>query len=146
MIRAFICTWSSEPLPGGFRQIHNPIVDHVVANNISGVTCSMHYADADANGLPDKPRVLVMVEGPAVIETFANLAGVRMLPNVSFNTPADSIPQAIIDEVVAGLVAEGVPSNALNVPVKYGDILRDVARYLSPSHAGFGLYETRDWG
>jgi len=138
MIRAFITTWSG--VKGG--TVSNPIIDYVDTLPNMGIICSMHYPDTDADGLPDKPRVLVIVEGPPAIENLNNLAGVKMLPAYRFSKPISEIPQNVIDTVKSAIVNEGIPLSALSGIVVYGDFLKKIARYFNASHAGFGRYET----
>jgi|GEM_PF-3697158 len=140
MIRAFISTWQ---LVGD--QVTNPIVDYVdtlpPAQTVAErIICSMHYPDADANGLPDKNRVLVIVEGPITIEGLAQLPGVKMLPAYRFRKPIGEIPAAVRHAIKTQLQAEGIPLSALSGIRVYGDFLRAVARYFNTSHSGFGRH------
>ena len=137
MIRAFITTWSVVA-----NYVHNPIVDYVDTLTDMGIVCDMHYPDADQNGIPDRDRVLIIVQGPPQIENLNAIQGVRMLPAYRFQKPLSEIPENIKQAIKAAIVAEGIPLSALFGMVVYGDFLKKVARYFNASHKGFGMLET----
>lgn len=132
----------------------NPIQSWIESNNTPdsplglNVILSMHYPDADADGLPDKPRVLVLAWQPTGatttngqnIEDLSALSGVYMLPAYRFQKPISEIPQAVKDEVKTRLQNNGIPLSALSGIEVYGDFLRKVAKYFSVSHQGFGRH------
>lgn len=140
MIRAFITTWSGEA--GG--RVTNPIVEYVDQVDPQVLTqpviCSMHYPDADENGLPDKDKVLVIVQGGPEIENLNNLQGVRMLPAYRFQKPVSEIPQNVRNAIISAVENEGIPRSALAGIEVYGDFLKKVARYFNVNHQGFGRH------
>jgi len=151
VIRAFLTTWSGEA--GGHTS--NPILDWIEANDPRGlpIQCTMHWPSFRADdGLPDKARVLVVVQQPTgrtdsmgrTIEAFAGLPGVYMVPAYRFGKPVTEIPSNVRQAIRDKLVAEGIPLSALDGIEVYGDFLRKVAKYLAANHTGFGRLEQRD--
>ena len=133
MIRAFITTWSIVD-----NHVVNPIVDYVDTLSLAEpITCNMYYPDADANGIPDKPYVLVIVKGPVGIEQLKNLAGVKMIPAYGFNTPVSEIPSAVKTAIKDEMVSKGVPLSAFADVVVYGDFLKRLAKYFSVGFNNF---------
>jgi len=146
MIRAFITSWSQSGI-----DITNPIRDYILAQAAAGtplpVTASMFYPDADLNGIPDKPQVLVLVEGPATfgghsLEDFQNLSGVVLIPPYTFGTLISSIPTTTVNNIKTYITNQGIPLSALSGVVTWGDVLKKVASYFSVNFQGFGNYET----
>lgn len=141
MIRAFICPWE---LIAAESRITHPIVEQGESVVTGPFVCSMFYPDADADGLPDGPHVLVLVEGDSVtIEALDSLEGVYMFPPHPFDTPLDQVPQAIKDEVVALCVQENwMPTEPLfTVAQTYGDCLKLMAKHFQSGFVSFGKYE-----
>lgn len=145
MYRAFVCTWSGSA--GG--RITHPILEWL--ENPSNdppfeVVCSMHYPDADVNGVPDKPEVLVLVWQPtgAVdslgrnIEFLDTLAGVYMIPAYRLSKPVSEIPQPVKNDILNKLQAKGIPKSTFNDVVVYRDFLKKIAKYFKVGHIGFG--------
>lgn len=146
MIRAFITTWT---LSG--NEITNPIRDYILTQATAGtplpVTANMFYPDADLNGFPDKPQVLVLVEGPATFGThtlddFKNLTGVVEIPPYSFDMLIADIPTTTVNQIKTYLTNQGIPLSALSGVVIWGDFLKKVAKYFSIGFQSFGIYET----
>lgn len=139
MIRAFIATWQLIPER---MEVINPIAEYIGTANSPVSRVSMYYPDTDGNGLPDKNRVLVLVEGPPEIEQLVALQGVKMLPAYRFGKPISDIPSPVKTAVLNTLEAEGIPRAAMAGVEVYGDFIRKVAQYFSPAFKSFGPYES----
>jgi len=146
MIRVFITAWSHVG-----NEITNPIRDYIMAQGAAGtplpVIASMCYPDRDINGIPDKPQVLVFVEGPATfnghnLEDFQNLAGVVMIPPYTFDTLISTISTTTVNQIKTYITNQGIPLSALSGVVTWGDFLKKVAKYFSVNFQSFGQYET----
>lgn len=133
MIRAFICGWEFIPER---MCVTNPFVE-------LGVPCSMIYPDADADGLPDGPHVLVFVKADGVDTDALNaLDGVYMFPPHPFDMPMSEVSQAVKDEVLGLCVANNwMPAEPLFTAQTYGDCLKLLAAHFQSGFVGFGVYE-----
>lgn len=105
---------------------------------------SMHYPDAKADGTPDKPFVLVIVESQSPnVEQLDNLADTWMLPPWRFSKPVSELSAAQRGAILTKIDNAGIPRSHFAGVQTYGDFLKLVAKYFSMSHGGFGRhYET----
>lgn len=138
-IRAFISSWQ---LVDG--EIHNPILDHVDTQADMGITLSMIYPDADANGLPDKPVVLVLAEshqvpGP-VLEQLGNLDGVDLVPPQRPNKRINTLPAAARADLEALVSRHKIPQAVVTGATTIGDALAAIEKHLAPSSNGVARY------
>ncbi len=138
MIRAFVTGWQ---LVG--NQVLNPIVEQGESVVSGPFACSMVYPDADANGLPDGPHVLIFVESDSpTIEDLDTLDGVYMFPPHAFDTPLADVPQSTKDEVLGLCASEGwMPTAPLFTAQTYGDCLKLLASHFQAGFTSFGRYE-----
>lgn len=137
MIRAFICKWS---LVDNNTRVMHPILAWFEANEATApaATLSMHYPDADQDGVPDKPYVLVLVEGPPEIEQLDNLAQTWMLPPWRFSKPVSELTTVQRGAILTKIDNAGIPRSHFAGVETYGDFLKKVAKYFCVSHSGFG--------
>ncbi len=141
-IRAFLSTWSLVD-----DEIHNPIVDHIDTQPDMGITCSMIYPDADVNGLPDKPMVLILVEsqqvhGP-VLEQLKNLDGVTLIPGQRPDKKMNSLPPSVANDIDGVVSSFGIPRSVVTGATAYSDFLGGIAKYVSPNSTGLSQYIQR---
>lgn len=145
MIRAFISTWGlvdnklTTPILLKFNEMNQEAFDNNLP--IKKITCSMHWPDSDRDGIPNKNRVLTLVESPDDIQFFRQLIGVKMLPAYRFQKPISEIPSTIKQNIKDILVIEGIPLTTLIGIKTYGDFLKQIARYFNINHTGFGFLE-----
>lgn len=138
-IRAFLTTWS---LVG--NEIHNPIIDHVDTQPNMGIILSMTYPDADANGIPDKPVVLVLVEsnqvaGP-VLEQLKNVDGVTLIPGQRPDKRMSTIAPSVRNDIDGLVALHKLPQSVVTGATTYGDFLGSISRYVSPNAVGVQRY------
>ena len=138
-IRAFLTTWQ---LIGS--DIHNPIIDHIDSQPDLGIIASMIYPDADANGLPDKPLVLILVESQqvpgAVLEQLRNLAGVTLIPSARPDKPIATLPPSAKSDLDGLAAAHGIPQSAINNAATLGEALTNIEKYIAPNSNGVARY------
>lgn len=138
-IRAFITTWT---LIDG--QIHNPIVDHIDTQPDMGIICSMVYGDADANGLPDKAEVLVLVESNQVsghvLEKLGNIQGVTLIPGQRPEKAIKGMPPSVRADIDGLVSAHKIPQSVVTGATSFGDMLRAMEKYISPNANGVTTY------
>lgn len=138
-IRAFITTWSLID-----SEIHNPIVDHIDTQPDMGIICSMIYPDADSNGLPDKPMVLILVESQQVdghaLEQLKNLNGVTLVPGIRPDKRMASIPPSVSSDIDGLVNAFGIPKSVVTGANNYSDFLGGISKYISPNNSGLASY------
>ena len=141
MIRAFITSWIYIPEESRVTHSIAEVYDAVCPN--VPATISMFYPDADANGLPDGPHVLIFIESESpAIEQLDTLDGVYMFPPHSFNAPMADVSQAVKDEVLTLCsVNNWMPVDPLFTAETYGDCLRLLAKSFQIGFVSFGKYE-----
>jgi len=133
--RLFLSTWTGAA--GG--EVKNPIVDYVGTLPNDGYV-AMFYGDADGNGLPDFPLVLVLVYSKnytgAQIETIAsNVAGVHLVPPLRWTYPLSDIPLAKLQAARTYLNNNGIDTSALTLSNTYGDLVKLIVQAIAPAHA-----------
>lgn len=138
-IRAFLTTWS---LIDGV--IHNPIVDHIDTQPDMGIIPSMIYGDADSNGLPDKPTVMVVVESTQVdghmLETLKNVEGVTLIPGMRPDKTMSKIPPSVAGDI-DGLAAQfGIPHSVVTGATTYAQFLAGVAKQINQNTTALDAY------
>lgn len=136
MIRAFICKWSLT----GNRVIH-PILEWFEANEGTAppAVLSMHYPDADVDGKPDGPYVLVLVQSPSPnVEQLGNLAQTWMLPAWRFSKPVSELTAAQREAILSKIDNAGIPRSYFAGVQTYGQFLKKIAQYFIPNFTGFG--------
>lgn len=138
-IRAFLTTWT---LVDG--EIHNPIVDHIDTQPNMGLICSMIYGDADGNGLPDKPTVMVIVESTQIagqaIEVLKNVEGVTLIPGQRPDKHMASLPPSVASDI-DGLAAQyGIPRSVVTGATTYAQFLAGVAKQINQNATALDAY------
>lgn len=150
MIRAFLTTWSLRISAEGMRVV-NPVLDYLDANTLSAsVRASYHYADADQDGKPDHPFLVVVVDSdaPEMEDVLGALDGVMLSPPHALNKRTQDVPQPDKDRANGALAAAGFVSRVDNFP-DVQSVVYAVMREINPKFQGFGTrYEARaeDWG
>ena len=129
MIRAFITTWTDS---GG--EVNHPIKSYCDNPPLNPILFIFNesYTDRDANGIPDKPKILVICvadPGETRLEQLANLPGVVMVPAYSFDKLISDIPQVTQDQIKTYLTNNGIPLSVFAGVTRWGQVLRKVANY-----------------
>lgn len=156
-IRAYITKWwvtdpdgvkigvANRPTPAELasypsRQIQHPILQWVDNNPAVSVELSMHFPDADADGLPDKDYLLVLVHSPAEIPALATLPDVWAFSSQRFDREVAGMTEGQRNAGFAVSDQAGVPRNVLAGSRTCGEFLKRIAKYLQPAHQGFGRH------
>ena len=109
-----------------------------------GIICSMVYPDADADGLPDGPNMLVIVESQqatgAQLAQLNDLPGVRMIPAHRINDSVDTLTGAQKTRIKDRLLEFDVPLTTIQSFVTVGDIFREVEKHINPNAGGLFKY------
>ena len=132
MNRVFISTWFNDS-----NHIRNPIVEYLdtqppLNEGDPRITCNMFYADADNNGIPDKARVLVVVQNcENYVTQISALTGVTMLPAYRLTKPISEIPANVKNAVKTKLTNWGMPLSILSGAVTYGDVIHLAMQHFS---------------
>lgn len=141
--RIFLCPWTG--VAGG--TVSNPVHDYVGTTANQGFV-AMYYGDADNNGLPDYPLVLVLVYSSnftgAQIENnvAANVPAAHLIPPIPWNTVLSSIPTAKLQAAQTYLANNGIDTSSLTLQNTYGDLVKRVVNTIAPLHGHPGL---KDW-
>ena len=137
-IRAFLTTWT---LVDG--EIHTPIVDHIDTQPDMGIIVSL-ITDNGADGLPDGPLILALVESNrvagAALEVLGNLEGVDLIPPQRPDKKISSLPasaRANLDDLVA---RNKIPASAVTGSDTLGDVLRAIEAHIFPASNGVARY------
>lgn len=138
-IRAFITNWS---LVNG--SVTNPILDHLDTQPDMGITLSMIYPDANADGLPDKPLVLVMAEsdrvGGGVLESLKNLAGVTLIPGARHDKHIATLPPSAKADIDGLASAFKIPASVVTGSTTMSDLIGGIEKYICPNSNGVAHY------
>lgn len=108
----------------------------------------MYYGDADNNGLPDYPLVLVLVyssnfTGAQIENAVAtNVPAAHLIPSIPWNTALSSIPTAKLQAARTYLTNNGIDTSSLTLQNTYGDLVKLVVNAIAPAHGHPGL---KDW-
>lgn len=144
-IRAFLSTWRFVPDPiNGGGELRNPIEDHLETQAGINVVVSYFYPDRNADGLPDKDVILVLVESPTMsgkdLEALQNVAGVTLIPAYRGNKPLSELPKPAVDAITSMMTTHKIPASTINSSATMQDVISKIAGYVSPGHAGVARY------
>ena len=139
MIRVYISSWELRTDEAGGGYVWNPITDAMESlPTLPAETprdqrnsARLLYPDADADGKPDGPTVMIIARGPNA-EDYQGLPGVDMLPPFDLSTAISSIPQPTVDSVVAMLADHGIPFPVIEGTATAGELLDRIVGSFSP--------------
>lgn len=131
MIRVFLTTWSVQAgvLVHGLTGVIDSVPDQQLVPPTERFRARLLSPDADADGLPDQPSVMLIINGDSTIEAWAELPGVDMLPPFALNQLIADIPTATVGAVIAALESHGIPYPAVQGSATAGDLLDRIIAY-----------------
>ena len=145
-VRAFLCPWTEQALPGGGLHIRNPISDYFENVSLSDASAVFNYfyARMSAARRPDKLYMITAIRGnltSAEWTAIDAIAGVHMMPPGAFDKNVSSLNSPTRNKIYTALDSLGVPRTALDSAATVGGFLRNVLAELDPGNVSFGAWE-----